>query len=100
MNILDATSFLTIVSYHYVRPIRDSKYALIKGLEKTDFEGQMEYIMRHYNVVSMEHVVASIRGEEPVAQVAQIERTGDKAKLLHWHEVKMTENNGFGLYKW
>ena len=45
-------------------------------------------------------VCSSIRGEEPVAQVAQIERTGDKAKLLHWHEVKMTENNGFGLYKW
>ena len=70
MKIGDATSCLTIVSYHYVRPIRDSQYASIKGLEKTDFEGQIEYIMRHYNVVSMEHVVASIRGEEQLPQMA------------------------------
>ena len=70
MKIVDATSCLTIVSYHYVRPIRDSQYASIKGLEKTDFEGQMKYIMRHYNVVSMEHVVASIRGEEQLPQMA------------------------------
>ena len=61
---------LTIVSYHYVRPIKSSQYIEIKGLEKTDFEGQIEYIMQHYNVVSMEHIVASIHGEEELPQMA------------------------------
>ena len=61
---------LTIVSYHYVRPIKCSKYVEIKGLEKTEFQGQIEYIMRHYNVVSMEQIMASMRGEEELPDMA------------------------------
>mgnify|MGYP001259959448 CR=1 FL=1 len=98
MKILDATPFLTIVSYHYVRPIRDSKYALIKGLEKTDFEGQMEYIMRHYNVVSMEHVVASIRGEEQLPQMALLLAFDDGFSDHYLHVFPhLVEHDGCGL---
>ncbi len=49
--------------YHYVRPLRGSRYPGIKGLELEHFEGQLAYIDRHYTPVTMEAVVASLRGE-------------------------------------
>jgi len=43
---------LTIVMYHYVRDLQYSRYPEIKGLSKDDFKGQIQYIKRHYNVIS------------------------------------------------
>jgi hypothetical protein len=47
--------------YHYVRPIRDSRFPGIKGLERTDFFGQLDYIERHYQVVRVEDVLKHSR---------------------------------------
>lgn len=55
---------LTIVMYHYVRPIAGSTYPRIKGLEFTDFEGQLDYIQQHYNIVSLADVIAATDGAE------------------------------------
>ena len=43
---------LTIVMYHYVRHIKGSKFPNIKGLELEEFENQIEYISKYYNVIS------------------------------------------------
>jgi peptidoglycan/xylan/chitin deacetylase (PgdA/CDA1 family) len=43
---------LTIVMYHYVRPLVGSTFPNIKGLDLNDFERQLDYIERHYQVVS------------------------------------------------
>ena len=48
---------LTTIMYHYVRPIRDSKYPNIKGLELCDFIGQLNYIERNYNPISIEDLI-------------------------------------------
>lgn len=48
--------------YHYVRPIAGSRYPGIRGLELTGFEGQLDYIERHYNVVSVADVVQAKTG--------------------------------------
>ncbi len=53
---------LTILMYHYVRPIAGSLYPAIRGLELRDFEGQLDYIEQHYNVVSAANVVAAANG--------------------------------------
>ena len=45
-------SALTIVMYHYVRDLRHSRYPEIKGLTTHEFEEQIQYIKRHYNVIS------------------------------------------------
>lgn len=58
---------LTIVMYHYVRPIAESRYPGIKGLELDDFRGQLDYIGRHYRVVTMQDVIAASRGEVALA---------------------------------
>ena len=57
---------LTIVMYHYVRPIQGSAYPDIRGRELKDFIGQLDYIAQHYSVVSMEQVIAAQAGEAPL----------------------------------
>jgi peptidoglycan/xylan/chitin deacetylase (PgdA/CDA1 family) len=52
---------LTIVMYHYVRDLARSRYPHIKGLDKADFAGQLDYIQEHYEVVGTRAVVAAIR---------------------------------------
>ena len=44
---------LTIIMYHYVRPIFGSKYPNINGLELEEFKNQIEYIKKYYHVISM-----------------------------------------------
>jgi len=57
---------LTIVVYHYVRPLAGSRYPAIKGLEAHDFDAQLDYIARHYEVCSARDVLAASRGQRPL----------------------------------
>lgn len=57
---------LTIVMYHYVRDLRYSRYPRIKGLDTAKFDGQLDYITKHYNVVSLADVIAAGRAGEPL----------------------------------
>ena len=54
---------LTIVMYHYVRPIANSRYSRLCGLELSSFEGQLDYLLKHYNPVSVADVVRAHAGE-------------------------------------
>ncbi|MGR6832891.1 polysaccharide deacetylase family protein [Aliivibrio wodanis] len=53
------TQPLTVVMYHYVRHIRESRYPQIKGLEIDLFVEQLEFFAKNYNVVTMEQVLAA-----------------------------------------
>lgn len=64
------SSNFTIVMYHYVRPISASRYPSIRGLELADFEGQLDYIGRHYNVVSASDVIEAANGGRPLPDCA------------------------------
>lgn len=52
---------MTIVMYHYVRPIAGSKYPGIKGLEVSDFEGQIAYFKKHYQFVSTDDCLEALK---------------------------------------
>ncbi len=54
---------LTVVMYHYVRPIRSGPTPRLKGLEVDAFRGQLAYLRRHYEPVSVAEVIAASRGE-------------------------------------
>lgn len=54
---------LTTVMYHYVREIKRSQYPNIKGLEVEAFRRQLDYLKKHYNMVTAEEVIASVKGE-------------------------------------
>lgn len=53
-------SRLTIVMYHYVRELKKSRFPAIKGLALEDFRGQLDYLQRHYQVVTMEAVLDAL----------------------------------------
>lgn len=54
---------LTIVMYHYVRDLPRTQFPGIKGLLTEQFEGQLDYISRHYSVCGLTDVLAASRGE-------------------------------------
>lgn len=55
---------LTVVMYHYVRPLDRSRFSEIKALHLDQFRAQIDYIRRHYNVVSIGHLLAALRDEQ------------------------------------
>ena len=53
-------SNLTIVMYHYVRPINGSEFPGIKGLELDGFRRQLEYLKENFNIVTTERVINAV----------------------------------------
>lgn len=51
-------SKLSIVMYHYVRNLKNSRYPEIKGLDYELFKQQIRLFSERYNVVTMEEVLA------------------------------------------
>lgn len=52
---------LTIVMYHYVRPLAETRFPRIKGLDLRLFREQLGYLRRHYSIVSGEQVIAAFQ---------------------------------------
>ena len=50
----------TTINYHYVRPIRNSSYQTIKGLELKKFIDQLDYLKKNYNIISIEEITNSM----------------------------------------
>jgi len=51
---------LTIIMYHYVRPIANSKFPGIKGLEISGFKRQLDYLETNFNIISSEDVIQAV----------------------------------------
>ena len=50
----------TTIMYHYVRDLKRSRYPAIKGRSVETFKGQVEYIKRHYHVLTIDEVIAAL----------------------------------------
>ena len=65
-NKVDSSIFsenkLTVVMYHYVRDLKNSRYPGIKGLQTELFKEQIEYLKKHYNFVKIEDVINAFNG--------------------------------------
>ena len=59
-------SELTIVTYHYVRPIIDSQFPGIKGLEIDGFKRQLDFLQKNFSIVSTEQVIDRIKNDKPL----------------------------------
>ena len=57
---MDNISNITIIMYHYVRNLKNSKYPNIKGLDISLFKEQINYIRKNYYVITMEELIYSI----------------------------------------
>jgi len=74
---------LTVVMYHYVRDLQNSRYPEIKGLGVGKFLEQILYLQKHYNFVRAEEVAASIDADEPLPPKAVL-LTFDDAYADHY----------------
>ena len=79
-------SVITIVMYHYVRNLRLSRYPEIKGLSKDNFEAQVQYIKKHYTVVSGTELIDAITGGATLPPRPLI-LTFDDGYIDHFTEV-------------
>jgi peptidoglycan/xylan/chitin deacetylase (PgdA/CDA1 family) len=52
---------LTIVMYHYVRDIQNSKYPKIKGLETKGFVRQLDYLNNNFNIIKAEDLIDCVK---------------------------------------
>jgi|TARA_B110000495_G_scaffold66106_1_gene56297 peptidoglycan/xylan/chitin deacetylase (PgdA/CDA1 family) len=55
-----------IIVYHYVRPIKNSKYP-IKGMEIEDFEKQIKFLKKTYNPISVNDVVDTLNNKQEIS---------------------------------
>jgi|LSQX01.2.fsa_nt_gb peptidoglycan/xylan/chitin deacetylase (PgdA/CDA1 family) len=53
---------LTVVMYHYVRDLKNSRYPEIKGLDINLFQEQILFLIKNYNIVRIEDVIAASQG--------------------------------------
>jgi len=79
-------SNLTIVMYHYVRDLKNSRYPNINGLDISLFKEQISYMKKHYTFVTMEQVINSISGNENLPNKAVL-LTFDDAYVDHYNNV-------------
>ena len=63
-------SNLTIVMYHYVRPIRESEFPDIKGLELEGFNRQLDFLEQNYSIVTTEQVIAAVTKDKKLPKHA------------------------------
>lgn len=79
-------SALTIVMYHYVRDLPRSRYPGLKGRTIEEFEGQLDYIEKHYTVTTTRAVIEAGRGGRPLPPNACL-LTFDDGFLDHYAVV-------------
>src|SRR5947209_3849649 len=55
---------IKIVMYHYVRDLHRTRYPNVKGCDLPKFREQLDYIASRHTVVTVEQVVAALKGGE------------------------------------
>jgi peptidoglycan/xylan/chitin deacetylase (PgdA/CDA1 family) len=77
---------LTVVMYHYVRDLPNTRYPKIKALRTDQFELQLDHIARTYEVVALADVVQAARGGPSLPQSACL-LTFDDGLADHYETV-------------
>lgn len=77
---------LTVIMYHYVRDIKNSRYPGIKGLETKLFKEQVEYLNKNYSPVTVQQIIEAFNGGEKLPSKAFL-LTFDDAYKDHYDTV-------------
>jgi peptidoglycan/xylan/chitin deacetylase (PgdA/CDA1 family) len=78
---------VTVVMYHFVRDLAHSKFPDIKGLTIEQFEGQADYVRRHFAPVGTEDVLAALHEPEASLPPKAILLTFDDGYRDHFDNV-------------
>ncbi|PRM89634.1 polysaccharide deacetylase, partial [Aliarcobacter cryaerophilus] len=77
---------VTVVMYHYVRDLKNSRYPDIKGLDLNLFKEQIDYIRKNYHIATMEEVIYSIENQSKLPNKSVL-LTFDDAYSDHYNNV-------------
>lgn len=77
---------LTVVMYHYVRDLKNSRYPAIKGLQTELFKEQIGFLKKHYNFVKVEDVINAFNGGDELPPHSVL-LTFDDAYSDHFNTV-------------
>ena len=82
---------VTIIMYHYIRDLRNSRHPNIKGLDIRLFREQIEYLSNNYTIITMESLIAACDAAESGEGAALPENaallTFDDGYLDHYTNV-------------
>ncbi len=76
----------SIITYHYVRELSETRYPRICGLTETNFRGQLDYLARHYRFVTLDEVLDACHGSRELPPNAAV-LTFDDGYLDHYTNV-------------
>lgn len=79
-------SLVTIIMYHYVRDYKKTKYPEIKGLDISDFEGQIQYLQKNYNIISINQLINAFDQNEKLPPKSAL-LTFDDGYIDHFQYV-------------
>ena len=90
---------LTTITYHYVRDLENTDYPEIKGLTVSKFIYQLEFLKKHFTIISADDLVDFIKNGTRMPKNACL-LTFDDGYLDHFLEVFpiLVENNLSGLF--
>jgi len=77
---------LTIVTYHFVRDLKNSRYPGIKGRDLSEFKMQLDYFARNHEVITTDDVVGAFKGEVALPENAAW-LTFDDGYIDHFNNV-------------
>lgn len=76
----------TIIMYHYIRDLDNSRYPKIKGLNIHQFKEQLKYLGRNYNFVNVENIIEALNNNTKLPPKAVL-LTFDDAYIDHFNIV-------------
>lgn len=74
---------INIIMYHYVRPIKGSLYPNLKGLEIKDFENQINFFNKNFNVITQNDFI-EILVKKKIPKKPSILLTFDDGYIDHY----------------
>ena len=77
---------INIVMYHYVRPIKKSKYPNIKGLELENFKKQIKFFLNESNIISHSDLIEIIKSKK-IPKKPSVMLTFDDGFIDHYEYV-------------
>ena len=77
---------ITLVTYHYVRELEQTRYPRIRGLRTSGFRRQVAHFRKNYHPVTIPEVVHALREREPLPPRAAL-LTFDDGLLDHYTDV-------------
>ncbi len=87
---------LTVAMYHYVRPLKETRYPEIKGLDLVDFENHIKYLQKKYHLITIEQLDAYYSNNEKIPDQSCLLTFDDGYRdhfdyvfpILHKHKIQ------------